>query len=475
MNGQTAQDLRSLVARRVGLKRRVAVLASDVALVRALEANGCVVLGDPDSMEALAAFGPEVIVAFDGLLQEEGAAALKRLAAAGGDAKLVLSFANAASASGLLGALLGGAQAEALPEAEVRRWLAGAGYAVTARDVVVTAHRPTGLSADTEASLRALLEQVNPAAAADRLLLVAGRGGAEATRPDRTPGLVSVVVSAGADSRAALDDTLASLLVQQQRPLEVVVVAALAPDALEAAVARARLKGGVTVVTLANASADPAARTNAGLLHAQGQYLAFVEAGVRFSPTHLGSLVRRLDAGTAAWAIAPSARPGAPEDARPGAFSLAGFVHGGFVHRAEWLLDTARLGPFPITFAEGTDAAELALFVRLALLFPPSWQAGPATVERLEAPGPEVAVLLEQLRGRPLRGLATLESLLELPPPPRLAELVTTRVGEVSPRAEALLREAGSVAKKVRRAWAEARKSAAEELEGPPDGTSGKD
>jgi len=76
----------------------------------------------------------------------------------------------------LIRALLGVSPAPTCSERDVRTWLREAGFVVSARDVVVTPHVSSGLSADTEAALRQLLEQFNPDAAADRLLLVGKRG-----------------------------------------------------------------------------------------------------------------------------------------------------------------------------------------------------------------------------------------------------------------------------------------------------------
>lgn len=458
MATQLAHDLRTVVTRRVGLKKRVVVLASDVALARAIEANGCTVLVDPASLDELTAFRPDVVVVFDGFVLRDGQTALRQLASASGEAQLVFSFANAASASALLGRLLGAPPAPAFSEPEVRRWLSSAGFVVTSRDAVVTAPVATGLSADTEAALRQLLEQLNPDAAIDRLLLVA-RKGVEASRPDRTDGLVSVIVSSGPDV-AALEGTLSSLANQHRRPLELVVVAALPADRLDQVVARARGRSGVTVVTRADAPADPAARTNAGLALAQGQYVAFAEAGALFSPLHFTALVKQLEEGTVAWALASSSAAGQPAKPRPAHFDLGAWLRGGFVHRAEWLVDTSRIATFPLTFAEGEADADAVLFARLALLFPPAWRAGAATVELPEPPVVEFEAVLAKLRGRPLRGLTTLEALVQPPAVPPLSVQVQERLAAVDPRVAQAFERTRGVLGRVQDAWEQARRAA---------------
>lgn len=466
MASQTAADLRTLVTRRVGLKRRVAVLASDLTLVRAIEANGCTVLVDPPSLDELRGFAPDVVVVFDGFLLQGRDDALRALSGACGSASLLISFANAASASALLQGLLGRSPPVALSEADVRQWLTGAGYVVEARDAVVTVPPPTSLSADTEAALRQLFEQVNADAAIDRLLLVAKRGIA-ASPPDRTPGLVSVIVSGGS-SLPALTGTVSSLVNQHRRPLELVVVANLAPEALDEAVAKARTRSGVTVLVKTLASADAAARTNVGLGLAQGQYVAFAEAGELFEPLHLTGLVKRLEEGTSAWALGASRVSGQPLAPRPAQFSLAAWLRAGWLGRSEWVIDRARLGAFALTFAEGVEGFEAIVFARLGLLFPPAWQAGAPTVERLTPMASTLEPLLEAMRSRPLRGLVPLKELLQESEPPALKSMLKERLAGVDPRLAHAFEVAAGAAKRTAEAWRTARAAAEKELRQKP-------
>ncbi len=284
MTAQTVGDLRTLVTRRAGLRKKVALLAADEALRQALEKNGCAVLVDPESLEAVTTFHPDVVVAFDGFAAE-GAAGFTRLAQAAPGAELVFSFANASSASVLIRALLGVSPAPTSSERDVRAWLREAGFVVSGRDVVVTPHEESGLSADTEAALRQLLEQLNPDAAADRLLLVAQRG-AEASAPERTPGLTSVILSAG-DDAAALEGTIRSVAGQLQSPVELIVLSTLSEQRLDELAKPAKGKAGLTLVLVGDAPADSLERTNFGLSRARGQYVCCLEAGELLERTHL--------------------------------------------------------------------------------------------------------------------------------------------------------------------------------------------
>jgi hypothetical protein len=453
---QTAADLRTLVLRRAGTGRRVALLSSDEGLARGLEANGCTVLSDPDTLDALASFRPEVVVAFDGLLAE-GLGALEGLVRAAPSAELVFSFANAASASLATRALLGKASVRAFAERDVREALARAGCVVTSRDVVVTAHEPSGLAADTDAALRQLFEQLNPDAAADRVLLTA-KPGVVVSAADRTPGLVSVVVASGADA-GALTGTLGSLARQAQRALEVVVASPLAADAVVAAGAALKVRAGATLVPLEVRSDDAAARSNAGLALARGQYVAFLEAGELLEARHLAGLVERLTAGTEAWALATPRSPPAPP------FDAGAWARAGLAHRGLWLVDRDRLGAFPLTFAEGSPHFELQLFLRLAALFPPGWRPGPPTLDSTRAVSADVDGLFAATAVRPLQALAPMSRLLRVPPSPSVQAVVQEALEARSPVAAKAFGRAASLVERVRDAAVSAREQAKRDLE----------
>lgn len=441
---QTAGDLRTLVLRRVGSGARVALLASDAALVRGLEAAGCAVLEDPDGLEALAAFAPTVVVAFDGLLQG-GEAALGALVRAAPGATLVLSFENAASAASLLQALIGKAARAGCFEREVSGWLAAQGLAVVARDVVLVPHAPTGLSADAEAQLRALLEQVNPDAAADRVLCVA-RPGAPAPAAEPVEGLLSVVVGCGPQGLEALGRTGFSLERQAQQPFEVLVVGPHPQAALEEA-AFPKL-GRAQQRALCVEGEDPAARFNAGLRAASGQYLAFLEAGERVDALHFSRSVQALRSGTAAWSLTRTRRAGGV-NTEATRFSLMRWLQEGAVDRCALVLDRNRLGPFPLAFAQGIPAFEALLFARLGCLFPPAFLAGEPSVERADVPA-AAQQLFEAMRARPLRALLPLEALV--PPPVAPEQALAQAAGEVlERRAPALARGLKELAERVRK------------------------
>ena len=75
---EDARVLRTLVVRRAGQGRKVALLSSDPLIARAVEANGCTVLVDPEGPQALHDFAPDAVVAFDGFAGPSAFASAKR-------------------------------------------------------------------------------------------------------------------------------------------------------------------------------------------------------------------------------------------------------------------------------------------------------------------------------------------------------------------------------------------------------------
>lgn len=451
MAQQTVGDLRTLVTRRAGLKRRVALLVPDEAMRVSLEQNGCTVLVDPPSVESLAEFAPDVVVAFDGFASER-AESFKRLASSVPQAELIFSFANSASAGLLLRGLLGVTPSPASSERDVRSWLTSAGYAVRSRDVVVMPHVPVPLSADTEAAFRQVFEQLNPEAAADRVLLVARRN-VEASKADRTAGLTSVIVSA-ADDIGALEGTVRSIAGQLRKPLELIVVSPLPEFELDSAFRTVRGRAGLELVVKGGVVGDSLARTNVGLELARGQYVACVEAGELLERSHLSTLVKRLEDGTAAWALSGDVGT---------RFELRAWLEAGAVHRSRYVVDRERIGSFAYLFAEGVDLAEAMMFCRLSALFSPSWLPGPSTIDITRVVKSDPSAVREVLAARPLRTLASID--LRAPAPVDLVEEVQSRVTARSETAGKWFVRGRELVDRVRDAADKARASAKEELE----------
>lgn len=451
MNGQTVGDLRTLVTRRAGLRRKVALLAADDALKTSLEQNGCTVLVDPDSLDAVTGFHPDVVVAFDGFAAE-GAAGFTRLAQAAPGAELVFCFANASASSVLLRALLGVSPAPTSSERDVRAWLREAGFVVSTRDVVVTAHVDSGLPADTEAALRQLFEQFNPDAAADRVLLVAKRG-AEASPPERTEGLTTVIVSGGEDA-AALEGTIRSASGQLQSPLELMVISPLPEQRLEELAKSAKGRAGLTLVLVGQAPADALERTNFGLARARGQYVCCLEAGELLERSHVSALVERLKAGIEAWALS------SPPIDLGRRFELKRWLDAGAVQRGRYVVDRERIGTFPLSFATGLELGEAMLFCRLAAIFPPAWNASAPTLDSPRTVTSSASALLETMRARPLRTIGSLDAGLQAPAPVDVVEVLNERLAEKSEVAGRIFGQARALVERVRDAAVKARAQA---------------
>lgn len=455
MMKQTVGDLRTLVTRRVGLGKRVVLLAGDAGLVTSLEGNQCTVLVDPESHEEIASFRPQVVVAFDGLLSE-GPVGLEGLRPVIGDAELVLSFANAASASALVRVLTGGPSLQAWSEEAVRGWLRGAGYVVAARDVVVGGHQDAPLSADTEAAVRQLCEQLNPDAAVDRFLVVAKKG-VEASPVQRVAKLTSVII-AGSTDVGALEGTVRSVAGQLHKPLELVVVSPLFETQLEELTRLARGRAGLTVVLMPGQEGDALALTNRALQRATGQYVCLLEAGELLDRSHVGTLVKALEQTTAAWALSRASVTGSR-------FELKPWLDAGEVQRGRYLVDRERVGRFALHFAEGVESAEAMFFTRLAAMFTPALVGTLPTIDTPRTVSPASSAVLELLKARPLRTLAAVSEWLREPPEVDLVSEVGARVAKRSALGGELFSRARSLSERVRDAAKRARESAQQELD----------
>lgn len=455
MNGQLVGDLRTLVVRRAGLKRRVVVLAADGGVEKGLRENGCEVLMNPDDLEQVAAFSPEVIVAFDSVFAE-GVRGLEALVRAAPQAELVCTFVNAGSAGVLLRALLGESVSTGHSERDVQKWLAQAGYVVASRDVVVMPHEKLPLSADTEAAMRQLFEQLNPSAAIDRLLVVARRG-AVASSVEREPGLTSLIIVG--DARAALEGTVRSAAGQLHTPLELVVVSSLPVHEVEEIVQPAKGRMGLTVTVLGGTGGDALTQTNLGLSRARGQYVCALEAGELMDRSHVASLVESLQQGTNAWALS-----NAP-DIHEHRFSLREWLEARAVQRGRFVVDRERLGAFSLELASGVPEAEAMLFCRLAALFEPAFVHAPPTLDSPREVKSDVAAIREVLSARALRRIGTLdEQLVPLTEMP-LAALLEARLTERNQTVGKVFGQARELMARVRHAAQTARQQAKEELE----------
>ncbi|MBL9036958.1 MAG: glycosyltransferase family 2 protein, partial [Archangium sp.] len=219
----------------------------------------------------------------------------------------------------------------------------------------------------------------------------------------------------------ALETTLASLLNQPQRPLEILVASPLRAEVLDEVLGSAKRRAGVVAVGVASSSSDWAARTNAGLGAAQGQYLACLEAGDTVTVDHFPALVQRLAGGPEAWALS------AMVPALPTRFSPSAWIHQGASCRQAVLIDRQRTATLPLTFAEGTRGAEAMRFARLAAMFPPAWSPSAPSVSRAQPLADEADALLAATLGRPLRMLTSLAEVLRAPEPPSLRKLAAER------------------------------------------------
>lgn len=355
--------------------------------------------------ESLRRFKPQLVVLADAWTDAaDPRALLETIVDAAPGARLAAALWNGASATATIEALAGErSRPWRLIEQDVHGWLAQRSFAVRRRVVLSTAGEgEPRLAADVERGLRSLLAQLNPMTADDRVVLFAGRSRARKVAKPRARGLLSVIIrNHSADRLALLDQAVFSLACQRYTPLEVVVAtqdrSPAAVAALEALLGRHQAIGGFQYQVVRQAGeGDLRARLlNVGVEASRGQYIAFLDDDDVVYPQHYEDLIGALEEGDAGWAYGATRRAVFGRDAdgtlyckkkqefpAPPAFSLPHFVNDNYIPLHAFVLDTSRLGRFPIVFSEELTRLEDYVFLlRLSALFRPVFVPGHASCE----------------------------------------------------------------------------------------------
>jgi hypothetical protein len=413
-----AARLRAFVLARVTATRgcRVALVGSDASLSRALVDAGCEVVEG-------AGAGPTHVV----LVEEPAVSTLESLlgewATAVPGAELLFGFRNAGAGASLLATFLEGAPARPGPsEAVVRRRFAACGLHVRAREAHPVPKGRGPLPAEAERSLRDMFAQLRPDAEDDVVLYALAREGNADVMAGPVPDLLSVVVWAGPEHRASLDEAVFSLACQDYRPLEVVVVepsGAGSPTGDSTAEACLETYRRIEDFTSQVVRVAPGEGLDAALRVARGQYLAFLDASGLVYPRHFVNLIAALKSGDAAWAMSRAYR----DVLRTGdaeayvetkvPFPLGDILELEHLRRHPWLvnaavIDRARLAGIPLHLSDPGTESPAALLLRLASVFEPLFINGLPTCEQRgpepTAPGPALAEV------RVLRSLGAWES-----------------------------------------------------------------
>lgn len=371
---------------RVRPGERVLLLGTEQVQAEVLEAAGCQVVQAAleevvEQAGRLGGIAPDWVV----ITGTHDAAGLERVLspvlAAAPAARVLLEVEHAASASQLLGLLVGGALPRGLTLPALESLAAGAGARVVEREVLPSAPTSTGLAPATERALRQLVAQLAPHSTEERWRCVLARGsGSELGVQRTTRALLSVVLDTLHCTEAQLDEALFSLACQEYRPLELIVVgpqAARARPLLE----RYQLLGGFEFQCVEG-------DVERGVQRARGQYLALLPADAVVYPSHYLSLIEALREGEAAWAVArprrATLRPGTegfveakemlPAGEAPSLEAL--LTVPSLVHAL--VIDRDRLGPFQVC---GADAPLATLPLRLGALFEPQLAGSISSME----------------------------------------------------------------------------------------------
>lgn len=385
--------LETFVLGRVRAGARVGLVGEARALAAALRERGCEVYEAPGAAwDAPPGFAPSCVVLGADVAASLETSGLVALRASAPEAELLVALHNAGAASALLQTLLGTAPARpGLSEKLLLMRLREAGYRLTHRQARPCDPRTTALAHDAELALRSLLAQLVPTSLVDEGVYAAVPDVAE--HPTLVPGLLSVVLWCGTPvPHALLDEALFSLACQEQHPLELLLAA---PEGTDLSVARASLEryARLGTFTAREVLGAPGHVLIKAVGQARGQYLSFLDTRCVVYPGHFAQLVRALEEGSAAWAVARASRTelepaatGLPYVRAKIPFPLGERLELEHLLKAPALflalvVDRTRVGSFPLAPEDPVDGRLPDLPVQLGALFEPVFVAGIASCE----------------------------------------------------------------------------------------------
>ena len=181
------------------------------------------------------------------------------------------------------------------------------------------------------------------------------------------PGLVSVIIPTY--NRAALVlETLSSVAAQGWRPIELIVVDdGSTDDTLARLRAWQRLEPTVDLRIVSQANRGPAAARNAGLRHARGEYLYFIDSDDLIWPEAIETLMARLVETGRPFSVASIQNTNLALDPIVGNTEGIAVVAEGDYFSSRWMTNAAlyrratlaRAGPFDETLHRGEDTEHL--------------------------------------------------------------------------------------------------------------------
>lgn len=176
---------------------------------------------------------------------------------------------------------------------------------------------------------------------------------------------VTVVLRASGDAKH-LGPTVASVAAQTYRPIELIVVVDGSMNDVQAAAAQGLQAASFPIRFLRCKGRSAPAALNEAAASAQGSYLAFIDAGDRYAPDRIATLVDAIARHADRWGFSLVSAVDADQETRPGWSPAGAEVHAPMLHALQGAdSDSFAFATFNVVTSPGNLFVERSLFDEL--------------------------------------------------------------------------------------------------------------